>query len=109
MWRIKNGLNEEKIWYSQEELDKAVEKAYQTQWNELFNDSYFQGLTVKQVIELAKKSIRITTCNRNLEHKIEDLLEYCFYLKSENYETVRIDNVVRLLNESERNEENEEI
>ena len=40
---------------------------------DLFNDEYFKGLTPEQVIELAKKSIRITTYNRQLETALEEI------------------------------------
>ena len=39
----------------------------------LLNDSYFKGLTLEQILELAKKSIRITTENRRLEDKLEEI------------------------------------
>ena len=41
----------------------------------LFNDDYFKGLDNKTVIELAKKSIRITAYNRELENKLEKIKE----------------------------------
>ena len=44
----------------------------------LFNDPYFKGLTIEQIIELAKKSIRITTYNRELEKKIEDIRKIAY-------------------------------
>lgn len=39
----------------------------------LLNDPYFDGLTLEQILELAKKSIRITTENRQLEDKLENI------------------------------------
>ena len=39
----------------------------------LLNDPYFNGLTLEQILELAKKSIRITTENRQLEDKLENI------------------------------------
>ena len=41
----------------------------------LLNDDYFKGLTIEQIIELAKKSIRLTTDNCKLQHKLEDIAE----------------------------------
>lgn len=43
--------------------------------NELLNDSYFKGLDLEQILELAKKSIRITSDNQELRHGLENLLE----------------------------------
>lgn len=40
-----------------------------------FEDEYFKGLTYEQIAELAKKSIRITTENRELEGKLDGLEE----------------------------------
>lgn len=40
-----------------------------------FNDSYFNNLTYEQIAELAKKSIRMTTDNCNLEDKLERIKE----------------------------------
>lgn len=37
----------------------------------LLNDTYFKGLTLEQIMELAKKSIRITGHNRKLENALE--------------------------------------
>lgn len=39
----------------------------------LLNDLYFKGLTLEQIMELAKKSIRITTYNRQLETALEEI------------------------------------
>lgn len=39
------------------------------------NDDYFKGLTLEQILELAKKSIRLTKDNCDMTHKLEDLLE----------------------------------
>ena len=41
----------------------------------LLNDTYFKGLTLEQILELAKKSIRLTENNCDMTHKLEDLLE----------------------------------
>lgn len=41
----------------------------------LLKDDYFKGLTLEQILELAKKSIRITKDNCDMTHKLEDLLE----------------------------------
>lgn len=40
---------------------------------EPFEDDYFKGLTYEQIAELAKKSIRLTTENRELEEKINNI------------------------------------
>lgn len=42
---------------------------------EPFEDYYFNGLTYEQIAELAKKSIRLTTENRELEDKINKISE----------------------------------
>lgn len=42
---------------------------------ELFKDEYFNGLSNEQIVELAKKSIRLTTYNRELEKENEELKE----------------------------------
>lgn len=42
-----------------------------------FNDEYFKGLDTKQIAELAKKSIRLTTENRKLENKLSDIAGIC--------------------------------
>lgn len=41
----------------------------------LLNDDYFKGLTLEQIIELAKKSIRLTDDNCKMRHKLEDIEE----------------------------------
>lgn len=41
----------------------------------LFNDAYFNGLTLEQILELAKKSIRLTDDNCKMRHKLEDIEE----------------------------------
>lgn len=40
---------------------------------EPFEDEYFKGLDTKQIAELAKKSIRLTTENRKLECVLEEI------------------------------------
>ena len=42
---------------------------------ELLNDSYFKGLEIEQILELARKSIRLTDDNCKLRHKLEDIGE----------------------------------
>lgn len=44
---------------------------------EPFQDEYFKGLDTKQIVELAKKSIRLTTENRKLENKLSDIAGIC--------------------------------
>lgn len=41
----------------------------------LLNDRYFIGLTLEQILELAKKSIRLTDDNCKMRHKLEDIEE----------------------------------
>lgn len=38
-----------------------------------FDDEYFEGLTYEDIAHLAKKSIRLTTENSELTHKLEEL------------------------------------
>ena len=40
---------------------------------EPFQDDYFQGLTKKDIAELAKKSIRLTKENRELRERLENV------------------------------------
>ncbi|MBS4760984.1 MAG: hypothetical protein KHX03_09835 [Clostridium sp.] len=44
---------------------------------EPFEDEYFKGLDTKQIAELAKKSIRLTTENRKLEAALERIEDVC--------------------------------
>ena len=39
------------------------------------NDDYFNGLTLEQILELAKKSIRLTDDNCKMRYKFEDIEE----------------------------------
>ena len=41
----------------------------------LLNDDYFKGLTLEQILELAKKSIRLTDDNCKMRHKLENIRE----------------------------------
>lgn len=43
--------------------------------NDCLNDSYFRGLSLQQIFELAKKSIRLTDDNCKMQHKLEDIAE----------------------------------
>ena len=43
--------------------------------NDCLNDSYFAGLDLQQIFELAKKSIRLTDDNCKMRHKLEDIEE----------------------------------
>ena len=90
MWKT-NNYNGEQVWYSQEDIKP-------------FLDPYFKGLDFKTIAELAKKSIRITAYNSELEHKIElqdekinALIENCELLKGENEEYIEIDMVLSIL------------
>ena len=91
MWKINNYKGETVTWYSEEEIKP-------------FLDPYFKGLDFKTIAELAKKSIRITAYNRELEDKIElqdekidALIENCEMLKGENEEYIKIDEVLSIL------------
>lgn len=44
---------------------------------EPFEDEYFKGLDTKQIAELAKKSIRLTTENRKLEAVLDEIEGIC--------------------------------
>lgn len=48
---------------------------------EPFQDEYFKGLDTSTIAELAKKSIRLTTENRNLETALEEIERICVYLQ----------------------------
>lgn len=43
-----------------------------------FEDEYFKGLNYEQIAELAKKSIRLSALNSELEEKLEKLKELYF-------------------------------
>lgn len=58
MWKTTNYKGEVVTWYSEKDIKP-------------FLDPYFKRLDFKTIAELAKKSIRITTYNRELEEKIE--------------------------------------
>jgi Leu/Phe-tRNA-protein transferase len=84
MWKTTNYKGETVTWYSEEDIKP-------------FLDPYFNGLDFKTIAELAKKSIRITAYNCELEHKIEDVIEACNSLKYENEEYIKIDEVLSIL------------
>ncbi len=61
---------------SQNEGLKKQNEALQAElrkFQELLQDNYFKGLNVNQILELAKKSIRLTAENREIENKLEDI------------------------------------
>lgn len=62
MWKTNNYKGETVTWYSEEDIKP-------------FLDPYFKGLDFKTIAELAKKSIRITAYNRELEDKLEDIAD----------------------------------
>ena len=66
-------------------------------FNQIENDSYFKGLSIEQIIELAKKSIRLTTYNRELEKKIENVRGFCEVLLGENEEYVKNKLILEIL------------
>ena len=41
--------------------------------NDCLNDSYFRGLSLQQIFELSKKSIRLTSDNCKMQHKLDDI------------------------------------
>ena len=55
------------------ELDEYIQKLSNSEFEKLLQDDYFKGLNVNQILELAKKSIRLTAENRELENKLEDI------------------------------------
>lgn len=65
--------------FTREELITLQEKDINRykQALEPFEDEYFKGLDTKQIAELAKKSIRLTTENRKLENKLSDIAGIC--------------------------------
>ncbi len=61
---------------SQNEGLKKQNEALQAElrgFQELLQAEYFKGLNANQILELAKKSIRLCAENRELENKLEDL------------------------------------
>ena len=55
-----------------------------SQRKELLNDPYFKGLSLEQILELAKKSIRLTGDNTKMRTAIEDSYEIlCNYPQDE--------------------------
>jgi cell division protein FtsB len=68
-------LSERKV---EEEINEIKSKYYRYEQDlEPFKDGYFKGLTMEQIAELAKKSIRLTTENRKLENKLSDIAGIC--------------------------------
>ena len=55
------------------ELDEYIQKLSKPEFEKLLQDDYFKGLNINQILELAKKSIRLTAENRELENKLEDI------------------------------------
>ena len=55
------------------ELDEYIQNLSNSEFEKLLQDDYFKGLNVNQILELAKKSIRLTAENRKLEEGMEDL------------------------------------
>lgn len=51
-------------------------KAYKlSDVQDMLNDAYFSSLTLEQILDLAKKSIRLTSENCTMLHKLEDIAE----------------------------------
>lgn len=65
----------------------------------LFNDEYFKGLDKQTVIELAKKSIRVTTYNRELEHALEEIKKIASKVMTEDW-TVGYDDILQIITEA---------
>ena len=91
MWKTTNYKGESVTWYSEDEIKPLLAP-------------YFEGLDFTAIAELAKKSIRITAYNRELEDKIEKMnediegiIEECEMLKGENEEYIAIDYVLGVL------------
>lgn len=58
-----------------------------------FEDDYFEGLKYSDIAELAKTSIRMTTENRTLEHRLESIAEV-----AQTYETDKaIEMILRIV------------
>lgn len=57
------------------ELDEYVQRLTTHEFELLLQDEYFKGLNVNQILELARKSIRLTAENRELEKENEKLKE----------------------------------
>ena len=55
------------------ELDEYIQNLSNSEFEKLLQDNYFKGLNINQILELAKKSIRLTAENRKLEEGMEDL------------------------------------
>lgn len=69
--------NDKYNYYQNIFLDNLKEINRYKQALEPFEDEYFKGLDTKQIAELAKKSIRLTTENRKLENKLSDIAGIC--------------------------------
>ena len=55
------------------ELDEYIQNLSNSEFEKLLQDNYFKGLNVNQILELAKKSIRLTAENRELEKENKEL------------------------------------
>ena len=62
-----------------------------------FEDEYFKDLTFEDIAKLAKKSIRITTDNCNLESKIENILKLANCALTETYSKSYIKEIIKLI------------
>lgn len=69
-----NGVSYD-VWYEQKRLINQLKKENDRYRKALepFQDEYFKGLDTTTIAELAKKSIRLTTENRNLETALEEI------------------------------------
>lgn len=71
---------------SQNEGLKKQNEALQAElreYKELLQDKYFKGLNVNQILELARKSIRLTAENRELEKENAELKNKIRSLKND--------------------------
>ena len=66
---VSNELDEYVQKLSKPEFERLMEK--EQSLDELMSDEYFKGLTIGQIAQLAKKSIRLTAENRELEKEKE--------------------------------------
>lgn len=70
----------ESLGWNKDENDKLYFKVQDDEYSfceilAFLNDDYFKGLSLPQICELAKKSIRVTKDNCDMTHRLEDLLE----------------------------------
>ena len=71
--------------------------------NDCLNDSYFTGLNLQQIFELAKKSIRLTDDNCKIRHKLDKIKEIISDFKEDTWtgsvKSSFIDEIVKFYDE----------